>query len=90
MKHWKSLLDIPILEIQYEDLVKDQENKSRELIEFVGLEWDECVLRFYESKRSVVTASYDQVRQKIYTGSISRWKNYEKYLAPLVDHWIFR
>ena len=85
MRHWKSLLDIPILEIQYEDLVKDQEKKSRELIEFVGLEWDERVLRFYESERSVVTASYDQVRQKIYTGSIARWKNYEKYLAPLVD-----
>ena len=85
MKHWKSLLDIPILEIQYEELVKDQEKKSRELIDFVGLEWDERVLRFYESKRSVVTASYDQVRQRIYTGSIARWKNYERYITPLVD-----
>ena len=85
MNHWSSLLGDSILEIKYEDLVQDQESKSRELIEFVGLEWDECVLRFYESKRSVVTASYDQVRQKIYTGSTSRWKNYEKYLAPLVD-----
>ena len=85
MKHWKSLLDIPILEIRYEDLVNDQEKKSRELIDFVGLKWDERVLKFYESKRSVVTASYDQVRQKIYTESTARWKNYEKYIEPLVD-----
>jgi len=85
MKHWKSLLGTRILEIQYEDMVKNQEKKSRELIEFVGLEWDERVLKFYESKRSVVTASYDQVRQKIYTGSRARWKNYEKYIGPLVD-----
>jgi tetratricopeptide (TPR) repeat protein len=85
MRHWKSLLDIPILEIQYEELVKDQEKISRRLIEFVGLEWDDRVLRFHESERSVVTASYDQVRQKIYTGSTARWKNYEKHLTPLLE-----
>jgi hypothetical protein len=55
------------------------------LIEFVGLKWDDRVLRFYETKRSVVTASYDQVRQKIYTKSAARWKNYEQHIGPLVD-----
>ena len=89
MNHWKSLLGVSILEIQYEDLVNHQEKKSRELVEFVGLEWDERVLRFYESKRSVVTASYDQVRQKIYTGSKARWKNYEKHIGPLVNAFDF-
>ena len=84
MAHWKSLLDIPILEVQYEEIVRDQENVSRELIKFAGLEWDEKVLKFYESKRSVATASYDQVRQKIYTKSTHRWKNYENHIAPLV------
>ena len=83
MKHWKSILKIPILEVQYEEIVKDQEKVSRELIDFVGLEWDESVLKFYENKRSVVTASYDQVRQKIYTKSTARWKNYEKHIEPL-------
>ena len=73
------------MEVQYEDIVKDQEKISRELIDFVGLEWDESVLKFYENKRSVVTASYDQVRQKIYTKSTARWKNYEKHIGPLID-----
>ena len=85
MKYWKSILHIPIMEVQYEDIVKDQEKISRELIDFVGLEWDESVLKFYENKRSVVTASYDQVRQKIYTKSTARWKNYEKHIGPLID-----
>lgn len=84
MQHWKSLLDIPILEVRYEELVGNQEAVSRQLIEFAGLEWDERVLRFYDSKRSVVTASYDQVRQKIYTRSTRRWKNYESHIEPLV------
>ena len=83
MKHWKSILQIPIMEVQYEELVKDQEKLSRELIDFVGLEWDESVLKFYENKRSVVTASYDQVRQKIYTKSTARWKNYEEHIESL-------
>jgi tetratricopeptide (TPR) repeat protein len=86
MKHWKSILNIPIMEVQYEDVVKDQEMMSRKLIDFVGLEWDESVLMFYDNKRSVVTASYDQVRQKIYTKSTERWKKYEKHLAPLIDN----
>lgn len=84
MQHWKSLLDIPILEVRYEDIVKDQEAVSRKLIEFLGIEWNEQVLKFYESKRNVVTASYDQVRQKIYTRSAQRWKNYDAHIQPLL------
>ena len=89
MKHWSSLLGSSILEIKYEDLVKEQEKKSRELIEFVNLDWDDRVLKFYESNRSVVTASYDQVRQKIYTKSTARWKNYETHIKPMVDAFDF-
>ena len=47
-------------------------------------EWDERVLKFHESRRSVATASYDQVRHKIYTGTKARWKNHEKHIEPLV------
>lgn len=84
MNHWKGLLNIPILELRYEDLIGDQEGKTRDLIEFAGLDWDDRVLRFYETKRSVVTASYDQVRQKIYTRSTARWKKYAEHIDPLV------
>jgi len=83
MNHWKAVLDLPILTVQYEDIVANQEAKSREIIEFLGLPWDDRCLRYYESERTVMTLSYDQVNKPIYDSSIGRWKNYEKHLGPL-------
>ena len=84
MEHWKTALSIPILEIDYEALVSDQEHQSRIMIEFVGLEWNDACLQFHTSDRVVATPSYDQVRQPIYRKSLQRWKHYEKYLEPLL------
>ncbi len=83
MDFWRENLDIPILEIHYEHIVEDQENQSRRIIEFLGLEWDERCLRFHEARRDVTTLSYDQVRKPIYKTAISRYKHYEKHLSPL-------
>jgi len=84
MQHWKNVLQIPVLEVCYEDLVADQETVSRTMIDFCGLEWDAQCLRFFENRRVVNTVSYDQVRRPIYTTSVGRWKNYEAYLGPLI------
>jgi tetratricopeptide (TPR) repeat protein len=83
MAHWRRVLPGPYLEIRYEDLVANQEARSRELIDFCGLEWDPACLDFHESRRDVRTASNWQVRQPLYTGSVRRWQHYEKYLDPL-------
>lgn len=86
MAHWASLVDIPILTVHYEDLVADQENMTRALLEFCDLEWNESVMKFYESGRAVATASYDEVRRPIYDTSRYRWRKYAKYLGPLRDN----
>jgi len=83
--HFRDVLRVPMFEIAYESVVEDAENRSRELVEYCGLAWDDRCLFFYESGRRTKTASYDQVRQPIYKRSTQRWKNYEKYLAPLFD-----
>jgi tetratricopeptide (TPR) repeat protein len=83
MEHWRSILRIPFLEIEYESLVVSPERQSRKLIEFCGLDWDESCLRFYETPRITRTASYDQVRQPIYNKSMGRWKHYRRHLGPL-------
>ena len=83
MAHWHAVSPLPIFDLQYEDMVHDQEKWSRALIEFVGLPWDERCLSFHETKRQVKTASSLQVRQPIYTKSIGRWKPYEDRLQPL-------
>ncbi len=85
MDHWRGVLPIPILEIRYEDVVDDLEAKSRELVAWCGLDWDPNCLDFHKTRRTVRTASVLQVRQPIYRGSIGRWKNYEKSLAPLFE-----
>ena len=83
MDHWKKVLPLSIMEVKYEDLVDDPEHVSRAIIKFCGLKWDNRCLDFHKSKRNVVTASTDQVRQPIYRKSVARWKNYEQYLGEL-------
>ena len=85
MNHWKAVLDIAVMEVIYEELVADQEGISRAMIEFCDLKWDDRCLQFYDTKRVVGTASYDQVRRPMYRRSVSRWRNYESYLGPLKD-----
>ena len=47
MSHWRDVLEIPMLEVQYETLVTDQETITRQLLDFCGLDFDERCLRFY-------------------------------------------
>lgn len=83
MAHWRDVLGSRILEIDYENLVENQEDVSRQLIDFVGLPWDDACLRPQDVNRTVLTASVWQVRQPVYKRSAGRWKNYEPHLAPL-------
>ncbi len=84
MKHWKKVLSIPVLEVDYEELVGNQEVISRKMIEFCDLEWEEACLNFHKNKRLTLTASYDQVRKPIYKKSVQRWKNYESHIGELI------
>lgn len=83
MRHWEQTLDIPILQMRYEDMIDDQEGQSRRLIEFLGLDWDDACLRFYESDRVTRTASNEQVRKPIYRTSRQRHLNYGSHLDEL-------
>lgn len=85
MAHWREVLPLPVLDVGYEDLVARQEAVSREMIAFLGLDWDERCLDFHRTRRDVSTASVQQVREPIYRGSVERWRRYEKHLGPLLD-----
>ena len=85
MDHWRSVLEKPFFELQYETLVSDPESTVRALLEYCGLEWNDACLRFHENKRVVHTASYQQVREPFYTRSIGRWRHYAAYLRPLIE-----
>jgi hypothetical protein len=86
MAHWRAALPPgTILDVPYAELVADQEGWTRRILDFIGLEWDQRCLDFHSTKRAVVTASYWQVRQRIYNDSVQRWRNYRKFIGPLLD-----
>jgi len=86
ISHWRSALpEGALLVVPYEELVADQEAWSRRIIEFIGLEWDSRCLEFHKTQRSVLTASSWQVRQPVYSRSVARWRNYEKFIRPLLE-----
>src|SRR6185437_12591270 len=82
-EHWRTVLPVPMLEINYEDTVEDLEGVARRALDFLGLEWEPACLDFHRSQRAVRTASLSQVRQPIYRRSVARWRHYEKSLQPL-------
>jgi tetratricopeptide (TPR) repeat protein len=84
MEHWKQVLTLPRLDVRYEDLIADPAGQVRRMLEFLGLPWDDRCLSFHQNKRTVTTASRDQVRRPIYSTSVGRWKHYEKHIAELL------
>lgn len=85
MHHWREVMPANrYFEFNYEDLVADQEGMSRKLIEFCGLPWDDTCLNYHQNEQTIRTASLWQVRQKIYTTSVERWRYYEPYIKPLM------
>jgi tetratricopeptide (TPR) repeat protein len=86
MAHWRAVLPPgSILDVPYAELVTDQEGWTRKVLAFLGLEWDQRCLDFHKTERPIVTASAWQVRQKIYKGSVARWRHYEKFIGPLLE-----
>lgn len=85
MAHWHEVLPLPILEVRYEDLIADQAGKTRELLDFVGVEWNDDVLSFHRTERPVATASVAQVRKPIYRSSVKKWHRYRAHLRPLEE-----
>ncbi|MBF0448462.1 MAG: tetratricopeptide repeat protein [Magnetococcales bacterium] len=84
MEHWRRVLPLQMMEVNYKDMVADHEGMTRKILEFLDLDWDDSCLKFHKTERSVKTASNWQVRQPIYTGSVDRWRHYEKHIGPLV------
>jgi hypothetical protein len=86
MAHWRQVLPAgSMLEVQYEELVSDQDRVTREMISFCGLPWDDACLKPEENERSVKTPSVWQVRQPMYKTSVERWRKYEAWLGAFAE-----
>jgi tetratricopeptide (TPR) repeat protein len=83
MAHWRRVLPVDVLEVDYEQTVADLEGTARRLLAWCSLEWEPACLDFHRSRRSIRTASVTQVRQPIYQRAVARWKHYEPALGDL-------
>ena len=82
-EHWRRVLGGRLIEIAYETLVNEQEGETRRLLEDLGLNFESACLRFEENAKASNTASSVQVREKIHTRSVGRWRKFERQLQPL-------
>ena len=85
MGFWINALSNRIYNLNYELLTVNQENETRQLIEYLGLDWDENCLSPQNNSRRVATGSNLQVRQKVYQGSSEQWKKYQPFLNGKFD-----
>ncbi len=81
--HWQNILADKLHVVRYEDLVTDTETEVRKLLDYCSLPWQSQCLAFHENPQASTTASAGQVRQKLYSSSIGRWKAFEQQLEPL-------
>jgi len=86
-QHYVDVMPVNYHMIKYEDVVADLEGQARRLLEFLGVEWDPCVLeynQFARSRERINTPSYEQVTEKIYTRARYRWQRYEEQMRPVM------
>ena len=85
MHHWEKVLPGKILRVNNEDVISDLDEQVKRILEFLDLPFEEECISFYETNRSVRTASSEQVRKPINKDGMERWKPYAKYLKPLLN-----
>ena len=85
MSIWGELVANKIYHFNYDKLTVDQENQTKQLIKYLGLDWEDACLFPEKNKRKVGTASELQIRRKVYKGSSQSWQKFKPYLEGIFD-----
>ena len=85
MNHWDDVLPDKILRVNNEDIIEDLEGQVSRMLHFLDLPFEDSCITFYETDRSVRTASSEQVRKPINKSGMDRWKPYAQNLKPLLN-----
>ena len=72
-----------ILNIQYENLIKDNVNNIKKIVEFCKIGWDENCLNHEKNNMPIKTLSLNQANKPIYSSSVNSSKNFEPYLKEI-------
>jgi len=73
--------------VRYEEMVDDLPTVARSVLGFLGVGFEDNVLKFYEHARTkrVNSPSCAEVRRPLYRTAVGRWRNYEKHLEPYMS-----
>jgi tetratricopeptide (TPR) repeat protein len=90
MHSWLKIRDMlrnAWLEVRYEDTVADIERQAHNTLDFLGLPWDDAVLKYDRraAQKHVHSPTYEAVTKPVYSTSINRWRNYESQLEPCME-----
>ena len=72
-----------ICSVRYEAMIDEPERELRKALDYLGIDWTDELLSFYESDRAVRTPSAEQVRRPLNRSGIGIWKPYAEWLNPL-------
>ena len=82
--HYRAEMALRYLPIRYDDMVTNQAETVRAILDFVGVPFDERCLNFHENRRYARTASYAQVTEPLYERSLNRYRHYLRHLEPVI------
>jgi tetratricopeptide (TPR) repeat protein len=85
IEHFRKVLPNRILEVRYEALIANPKKELSRVIDRIGIDWDDNMLYFFNSNRSVQTHSQSQVRHGLSTKSIGSWRKYSKHLHRIIS-----
>ena len=84
MQFWHGIFPNRVYDLTYETLTENQLEESQKLLTYLELDWQDAVMDFHKNTRSVATASSQQIRTKMYTGSSQEWERYKEHLGPML------
>lgn len=84
VQHCRAEMTMRYLPVRYEDVVARQEATLRDVLGFLGEEFEPACLHFEQNRRYARTASYAQVTEKLYDRSVCRYRNYLRHLEPVI------
>lgn len=82
----RALLSGSWMEYRYENLVADFEGTVRQVLEFIGVGWDDAISGYRQAAatRAITTPSYRDVTQPVNARAVERWRNYQQELGPIL------
>ena len=81
MSRYSAFYKDRICHVDYDSLTIRQEPAIRDLFDALKIPFEETALQPHLNKRHVATASNQQIREPIYTGSSEQWRKFEGHTA---------